>query len=83
MCPEMYVSHSASRFIVNDIAVTFSTACSAATISNDGATIVNLLDIVHPATRTLVDIAKSQDAEVRRPTFAFARLGSADHKLSN
>ena len=36
-----------------------------ATISNDGATIVKLLDIVHPAARTLVDIAKSQDAEVR------------------
>lgn len=34
------------------------------TISNDGATILKLLDIVHPAARTLVDIAKSQDAEV-------------------
>lgn len=35
-----------------------------ATISNDGATILQLLDIVHPAAKTLVDIAKSQDAEV-------------------
>lgn len=35
-----------------------------ATISNDGATIMKLLDIVHPAARTLVDIARSQDAEV-------------------
>ncbi|KAL3278902.1 hypothetical protein HHI36_016422 [Cryptolaemus montrouzieri] len=34
------------------------------TISNDGATILKLLDIVHPAAKTLVDIAKSQDAEV-------------------
>lgn len=34
------------------------------TISNDGATILKLLDIVHPAARTLVDIAKSQDAQV-------------------
>ncbi|KAF7987714.1 hypothetical protein HCN44_003577 [Aphidius gifuensis] len=34
------------------------------TISNDGATIVKLLDIVHPAAKTLVDIAKSQDVEV-------------------
>jgi T-complex protein 1 subunit eta len=33
-------------------------------ISNDGATILKNLDIVHPAARTLVDIAKSQDAEV-------------------
>ena len=34
------------------------------TISNDGATILALLDIVHPAAKTLVDIAKSQDNEV-------------------
>jgi len=37
---------------------------SGTTISNDGATIVKKLDVVHPAARTLVDIAKSQDAEV-------------------
>ncbi len=36
-----------------------------ATISNDGATILRLLDVVHPAAKTLVDIARSQDAEVR------------------
>ena len=35
-----------------------------ATISNDGATILKLLDVVHPAARTLVDIARAQDAEV-------------------
>jgi len=35
-----------------------------ATISNDGATIMKLLDVVHPAAKVLVDIAKSQDAEV-------------------
>lgn len=34
------------------------------TISNDGATLIALLDIVHPAARTLVDIARSQDNEV-------------------
>lgn len=34
------------------------------TISNDGATLIGLLDIVHPAAKTLVDIAKSQDNEV-------------------
>ena len=34
------------------------------TITNDGATILGLLDIVHPAAKTLVDIAKSQDNEV-------------------
>ena len=36
------------------------------TISNDGATIMKLLDIVHPAAKTLVDISLSQDAEVGR-----------------
>jgi T-complex protein 1 subunit eta len=34
------------------------------TISNDGATIIKLLDIVHPAAKTLVDIAVAQDNEV-------------------
>ncbi|KAJ1933403.1 T-complex protein 1 subunit eta, partial [Linderina macrospora] len=34
------------------------------TISNDGATIMKLLDVVQPAARTLVDIARAQDAEV-------------------
>lgn len=34
------------------------------TISNDGATILKLLDVVHPAARTLVDISRAQDAEV-------------------
>jgi T-complex protein 1 subunit eta len=35
-----------------------------ATISNDGATILRLLEIVHPAARALVDVARAQDAEV-------------------
>ncbi|KAH6771207.1 TCP-1/cpn60 chaperonin family protein [Perilla frutescens var. hirtella] len=33
------------------------------TISNDGATIMKLLEIVHPVAKILVDIAKSQDSE--------------------
>ncbi|ODV63228.1 chaperonin-containing T-complex subunit CCT7 [Ascoidea rubescens DSM 1968] len=33
-------------------------------ISNDGATILKLLDIVHPAAKILVDISRSQDSEV-------------------
>jgi T-complex protein 1 subunit eta len=35
-----------------------------ATISNDGAEILRLLDIVHPAAKTLVDVARAQDAEI-------------------
>ena len=38
----------------------------AVTISNDGATIMKLLEVVHPAAKTLVDISLSQDAEVLR-----------------
>lgn len=34
------------------------------TISNDGATVLKTLNIVHPAPRTLVEIARSQDSEV-------------------
>ena len=34
------------------------------TISNDGRTIIDLLDIVHPAAKTLVDIAVAQDTQV-------------------
>jgi T-complex protein 1 subunit eta len=34
------------------------------TISNDGATLMKLLQIVHPAAHTLVQISMSQDAEV-------------------
>ncbi|KAJ8602181.1 hypothetical protein CTAYLR_003512 [Chrysophaeum taylorii] len=34
------------------------------TISNDGATIMKLLDIAHPAAKVLAEISTSQDAEV-------------------
>lgn len=34
------------------------------TITNDGATIVRLLDVVHPAARVMVDVARAQDAQV-------------------
>ena len=34
------------------------------TISNDGATILSLLEVEHPAGRIFVDLAKKQDKEV-------------------
>uniref|UniRef100_A0A023GFH2 Putative chaperonin complex component tcp-1 eta subunit n=1 Tax=Amblyomma triste TaxID=251400 RepID=A0A023GFH2_AMBTT len=46
------------------------------TISNDGATIMKQLDIVHPAAKTLTDIAKSQDAEVGDGTTTVVLLAS-------
>lgn len=33
-------------------------------VSNDGATVLKNLEVVHPAARTLVDISQSQDSEV-------------------
>ncbi|XP_048827242.1 T-complex protein 1 subunit eta [Brienomyrus brachyistius] len=47
-----------------------------ATISNDGATILKLLDVIHPAAKTLVDIAKSQDAEVGDGTTSVTLLAA-------
>jgi chaperonin GroEL (HSP60 family) len=34
------------------------------TISNDGATILKLLEVEHPAARVLVELAEQQDKEV-------------------
>ena len=34
-------------------------------MTNDGATILSLLDIDHPAGKILVDLAQQQDKEVR------------------
>ena len=47
-----------------------------AQITNDGATILKLLDIVHPAARTLVDIARAQDAEVGDGTTSVTLLAA-------
>lgn len=46
------------------------------TISNDGATIMKEIDVVHPAAKALVDIAKSQDAEVGDGTTSVVLLAS-------
>jgi len=52
-----------------------------ASISNDGATIMKLLDVVHPAAKTLVEIAKSQDAEVGDGTTSVVLLAGEFLKL--
>lgn len=44
--------------------------------SDDGATLLRLLDIVHPAARTLVDIARAQDAEVGDGTTSVTLLAA-------
>lgn len=47
-----------------------------AQITNDGATIMKLLDIVHPAARTLVDIARAQDSEIGDGTTSVVLLAA-------
>jgi T-complex protein 1 subunit eta len=47
------------------------------TISNDGATIMKLLEIEHPAAKTLVDISMSQDAVVGDGTTSVVLLAGS------
>ena len=49
---------------------------SGVTISNDGATLMKLLEIAHPAAQTLVDISLSQDAEVGDGTTSVVLLAA-------
>eukprot|EP01041_Mallomonas_annulata_P001769 gene1769-3429_t len=46
------------------------------TISNDGATIMRLLDIVHPAAKTIAEISMAQDAEVGDGTTSVVLLAA-------
>ena len=61
---EIIIIRSSVSFKLNLIYFHLLVVSGKATISNDGATIISLLDVVHPAAKTLVDISKSQDAEV-------------------
>lgn len=47
------------------------------TISNDGATIMRLLEVSHPAAKTLVDISMSQDAQVGDGTTSVVLLAGS------
>ena len=42
-------------------------------MTNDGATILSLLDIEHPAGKILVDLAQQQDEEVRITRFSLLK----------
>lgn len=58
------------------------------TITNDGATILNLLEVEHPAAKVLVDLAQRQDEEVGDGTtsvviFAAELLKNADELVKN
>ena len=51
-------------------------ATNRVTISNDGATLMKLLEIEHPAARTLVDISLSQDAAIGDGTTSVVLLAA-------
>lgn len=53
------------------------------TITNDGATILKLLDIQHPAAKVLVDLAKLQDSEVGDGTTSVVILAAELLKRGN
>ena len=41
------------------------------TITNDGATILQRMKVLHPAARMLVELSKAQDIEVKFMSFTF------------
>jgi hypothetical protein len=45
------------------------------TVTNDGATILSLLDIEHPAGKILVDLAQQQDKDCQMLEAAFELCG--------
>ena len=53
------------------------------TISNDGATILNLLSVEHPAGRILVELAQQQDKEVGDGTTSVVIVASELLKRAN
>jgi T-complex protein 1 subunit alpha len=53
------------------------------TISNDGATILNLLEVEHPAAKILVDLAQQQDKEVGDGTTSVVIIASELLKVAN
>ncbi|GAA5893894.1 hypothetical protein JCM8208_001271 [Rhodotorula glutinis] len=83
--PQLLSNISACLAIANTVASTLGPrgmdklivgADGRATISNDGATILKLLDVVHPAAKSLVDIARAQDAEVGDGTTSVTLLAA-------
>jgi T-complex protein 1 subunit alpha len=53
------------------------------TITNDGATILKLLEVEHPAARVLVDLAELQDSEVGDGTTSVVILAAELLKRAN
>ena len=60
----IFFIRSHSFLLISLHSIRYDTANGQTTISNDGATILKLLEVVHPASKCLVDIARAQDAEV-------------------
>lgn len=60
-----FVPALVDRTVRNEIKLTFALYLKQdVTITNDGATILNLIEVEHPAGRILVELAQQQDKEV-------------------
>ena len=57
--------------------------CQDVTISNDGATILQLLEVQHPAARVLVELAQQQDKEVGDGTTSVVIIAAELLKRAN
>lgn len=53
------------------------------TVTNDGATILKLLEVEHPAARVLVELAQLQDEEVGDGTTSVVIIAAELLKVSN
>jgi len=60
----MFSSRIETRKSFSVIKHWFYLSCQDVTITNDGATILKLLEVEHPAAKVLVELAQLQDAEV-------------------
>ena len=60
-----------------DISLNILCHCSSqdVTITNDGATILKMLEVDHPAAKVLVELAQLQDEEVGDGTTSVVRIG--------
>jgi T-complex protein 1 subunit alpha len=61
---KMLVDNIGVRLVVLERGESLTTNSQEVTISNDGATILSLLSVEHPAGRVFVDLAQKQDKEV-------------------
>ncbi len=78
MCDSVFVLLGSIRSVFCECRYTVVTSllfvyCQDVTVTNDGATILKLLDVEHPAAKVLVELADLQDQEVGDGTTSVVR----------